>query len=286
MTTSLSPRTDRPVDPKIVSVIAEIHKSSAELGFQLLLVGATARIILLENVFGLNAGRATTDVDFAFALNSWNEFHAIKKHLVLNANFEESKGAAQRLYLRLPGFEHRFTVDLIPYGGIENTPNSIAWPPDMSFIMNVAGYSDAMAASVSVEISLGLIIQVASIPGITILKLFAWADRGTENPKDAIDLTSLLKGYYDAGNHERVYEDAIEVLADVEFDPVLACAWLLGTDAAAISSPETKAKLIDLLEGKQRTRLVEDMARASRGDENAIEQTSKLLEQFTKGFSV
>jgi len=70
MTPSLSPRTDRPVDPKIVSVIAEIYKASAELGFQLLLVGATARIILLENVFGLNAGRATTDVDFAFALNN------------------------------------------------------------------------------------------------------------------------------------------------------------------------------------------------------------------------
>jgi len=143
--------------------------------------------------------------------------------------------------------------------------------------MNVAGYSDAMAASVSVEISPGLIIQVASIPGITILKLFAWSDRGIENPKDAIDLTSLLKGYYDAGNHERVYEEANQVLADVDFDPVLACAWLLGNDSAAISSPGTKAKLIDLLEGEQRMRLVEDMARALRGQENAIEQTSQLL---------
>lgn len=285
MTPPLSSKDDRPIDPNVVSVIEKIHRASAELGFQLLLVGATARIILLENVFGLNAGRTTTDVDFAFALQSWGEFHAFKKYLVLNANFEESKSAAQRLYLRLPGFEHRFTVDLIPYGDIEITPNTIAWPPDMSFMMNVAGYADAMAASVSVEISPGFIIQAASIPGITILKLFAWSDRGLENPKDAIDLTSLLKGYYDAGNHERIYKDAIEVLEEVDFDPELAGAWLLGSDSAAISSPDTKSRLLALLGEKQRMRLVEDMARALKGQENAIEQTSKLLALFTKGFS-
>jgi predicted nucleotidyltransferase len=142
-------------------VIREIHKASTELGFQVFLVGATARIILLENVYGLNAGRATTDVDFAFALDNWEQFSAIKRYLISNANFEESADTVQRLHLRLPGFKHKFNVDLIPFGEIETTSSIIAWPPDMSIMMNVAGYADALSASISIEVSPGLTIVSA-----------------------------------------------------------------------------------------------------------------------------
>lgn len=281
----LIPRADRPVDPITISVIREIHKASAELGFQVLLVGATARIILLENVYGLNAGRATTDVDFAFALDSWEQFEEIKAHLVENANFEEAAGIAQRLLISLPGLKHWFTVDLIPFGKIETTPGTIACPPDMSFMMNVTGYADALTASLAVTVSPGLTIQVASLPGIAILKIFAWSDRGQENPKDAIDLTYLLRGYHEAGNSDRVYEDAIAIMEAVGYDIELAGAWLLGRDSAAIASPETGAILRELLEGNKRKRLEEDMAKAMRGQDDAIEHSAKLLEQFTKGFT-
>lgn len=66
----LTLRVDRPVEPLALQVIGEIHNASKALGFPVLLVGAMARIILLENVFGLNAGRATIDVDFAVAPNN------------------------------------------------------------------------------------------------------------------------------------------------------------------------------------------------------------------------
>ncbi|MDX8386599.1 MAG: hypothetical protein R8M11_08820 [Gallionella sp.] len=66
---SITLKPDRPLDPATLLVIQEIHKASTTLGFPVLLVGAMARIILLENIFGLSAGRATTDVDFAFALD-------------------------------------------------------------------------------------------------------------------------------------------------------------------------------------------------------------------------
>lgn len=102
-----------------------------------------ARIILLENIIGLSAGRATTDVDFAFALDDWEQFRALKTFLLLNASFEESRHVAHQLLLRIPGAEHKHKVDLIPFGGIETSPNTIAWPPDMAVMMNVAGYSDA-----------------------------------------------------------------------------------------------------------------------------------------------
>ncbi len=281
----LIPRPDRPVEPITISVIGEIHKASEGLGYPVFLVGAMARIILLESVFGLNAGRATTDVDFAFALDTWEQFAEIKNYLIANSHCVEDAKIAHRLYMKLPALKKSYKVDLIPFGGIEIKQNTIAWPPDRIFIMNVAGYSDALGASILVEVSQGLIINVASLPGIAILKIFAWSDRGQEDPKDAIDLASLLRSYHEAGNMDRIYEDAIQALEAVGFDIELAGAWLLGSDAAAMASQNTGAKLRELLLGNKRRRLEEDMTRAMLGREDALEYSHRLLEQFTIGFT-
>lgn len=283
---TLTPKPNRPVEPITLLVIHEIYKASKELGFPVFLVGAMARIILLENIFGLKAGRATIDVDFAFALDNWEQFRTIKTFLVSNAKFEEAEHVAHRLLLRPPGSEHKFKIDLIPFGGIETIPNTIAWPPDMSVIMNVTGYSDALAAAITVEVSPGIHIAVASLPGIAILKLFAWADRGQENPKDAIDLVSLLRSYHQAGNESRIYEEegALTALEAAGYDIELAGAWLLGSDAAAMASAQTKTNLRNLLAGIKRGRLIEDMARSMLGKEDALEYSHRLLDQFTSGF--
>jgi predicted nucleotidyltransferase len=281
----LTPKPDRPVEPITLSVIRKIHKASQALGFPVFLVGAMARIILLENIFGLSAGRATVDVDFAFALDNWEQFRTLKAFLVENANFEESRHLAHRLLMQLPGLEHKYKVDLIPFGGIETSPNTIAWPPDMDVMMNVAGYSDALAAAVTVEVGPGTNIAVASLPGIAVLKLFAWADRGQENPKDAIDLVSLLRSYHEAGNGSRIYEekDALAALETAEYDIELAGAWLLGKDAAVMVSAQTNSDLRTLLGGTLNGRLIADMARALRGKDDALNHARRLLEQFTNG---
>ncbi|MCK9389438.1 MAG: nucleotidyl transferase AbiEii/AbiGii toxin family protein [Sulfuritalea sp.] len=283
----LTPKPDRPVEPIALLVIQEIHKASKALGLPVFLVGAMARIILLENVHGLTVGRATTDVDFAFALDNWDQFTAIKASLLANTNFEESKHVAQRLHFRPEGLEHQYKVDLIPFGGIETSPNTIAWPPDMAVMMNVTGFADALAAAVSVEVSPGTSIAVASLPGIAILKIFAWADRGQENPKDAIDLVLLLRSYSDAGNADRLYEE-VNSLAAFEaagYDLELAGAWLLGSDAAVMVSTRTNTDLDTLLHGPKRQKLIEDMARAMLGRHDALDYSRRLLEQFTKGFT-
>lgn len=281
----LRPRADLPVDPITVLVIGEIHKASKVLGFPVFLVGATARIILLGNIYGLKAGSATSDVDFAFALDNWEQFKAIKAFLVSNANFEESINIPHRLLFQLPTLPHKAMVDLIPFGGIETSPNAIAWPPDMSVIMNVAGYSDALDAAVTVEVGPGINMAVASLPGIAILKLFAWEDRGRENWKDAADLAVLLRSYHEAGNENRIYEEpAITALVAVGYDIELAGAWLLGKDVAAMASAQTNRDLKELLTGAKSRRLIEDMARTMLAKENPLEYSRRLFEQFTKGF--
>jgi predicted nucleotidyltransferase len=283
----LTPKPDRPVEPVALLVIQEIHKASKALGLPVFLVGAMARIILLENVHGLPQGRATTDVDFAFALDNWDQFRTFKDYLIANADFSEAKHAAHRLNFRPEGLKHEYKVDLIPFGGIETSPNTIAWPPDMAVMMNVAGFRDALAAAVTVEVSAGVNIAVASLPGIAILKLFAWADRRQENPKDAIDFVLLLRSYHEAGNENRIYEEAaaLSALEAAGYDIELGGAWLLGSDAAAIASAQTNAELQALLNGARRGRLIEDMARAVLGRENAMEYSHRLLQQFSNGFT-
>ena len=282
----LTPKPDRPIDPLTLMVISEIQQAATKLGTPVFVVGAVARIILLEHIYGLSAGRATTDVDFAFALNDWEQFHALKTLLLENPRFNASKDVTHRLYFNAPDLEHSYKVDLIPFGSIETSPNTIAWPPDMAVMMNVAGFSDAFAAAVCVEVSPGIEAAVASLPGIAILKLFAWADRRHENPKDAFDLVMLLRSYHEAGNDSRIYENAsaLAALEAVDYDPELAGAWLLGSDVAAMVSTATAAGLETLLNGATRDRLIEDMSRAMRGREDAVGYASRLLSQFTKGF--
>ena len=157
----------------------------------------------------------------------------------------------------------------------------------MAIMMNVAGFNDAFAAAVRVEVSPEIQVTVASLPGIAILKLFAWADRRRENPKDAIDLVTLLRSYHEAGNEHRIYDDAsaLAALEAVGYDPELAGAWLLGNDVAAMASKATIEGLEALLDGATKDQLIEDMSRAMKGREDAKEYASRLLERFTKGFT-
>lgn len=275
----------RPVDPTALTVIREVWNASVALESASLLVGATARVLLLEHVFGLPEGRATRDIDFAFAVRDWEHFQAIKGHLTAGSAFREDR-MAQRLVFQPAGVAHPFVVDLIPFGGVESGQRVIAWPPDMSVLMNVAGYREALAAAVRVEVEPGLAIPVASIPAMAILKLFAWIDRGLENPKDALDLAALLRGYHEAGNQERIYADALAALEGAGYDIELGGAWLLGRDAAAIADRDIRDGLRTRLEdAKSRDRLAADMARALRGRDDAFGAAGSLLGQFVRGFA-
>ena len=197
------------------------------------------------------------------------------------------RNVAHQLFLRLPGAEHKYKVDLIPFGKIEASHNTITWPPDLAVMMNVAGFGDALVAAVTVEVSPGMSIAIATLPGIAILKLFAWADRGQADRRDAVDLVTLLRSYNEAGNASRIYEEAsaLAALEAAGYDLELAGAWLLGNDAAAMVSAQTNADLGTLLNGPKRQRLIEDMARAMLGRDDSLEYSDRLLEQFTIGFT-
>ena len=130
-------------------------------------------------------------------------------------------------------------------------------------------------------------IAIATLPGIAILKLFAWADRGQADRRDAVDLVTLLRSYNEAGNASRIYEEAsaLAALEAAGYDLELAGAWLLGNDAAAMVSAQTNADLGTLPNGPSLHRSGHALARAMLGRDDSLEYSDRLLEQFTIGFT-
>lgn len=190
-----------PADPTTIAITRHLVAACDSLGVPCLIVGATARVLVLENVFGLSPGRATRDVDFAVAVDSWERFDGLKGQLVATGYFRASVDQKQRLHFHPTGIP----VDLVPFGGIEGPGHIVAWPPDMAIQLSVVGYDDALRSSLEIALDSGLEVRVASLPGQALLKIQAWADRGAATGgKDAQDLAILMRTYEQAAEPSRI----------------------------------------------------------------------------------
>lgn len=282
----LSVKPDRPVAPLTVAVMREVDVLMKELKLTYFVCGAMARDILLQHIYGIDTGIATADVDFGVATENWEQFENIKARLTATGRFEPAKKLAQRLYYKVNANSIGYPLDIIPFGGVENPRNSIEWPPDMDEVMNVIGYEEALANTVEIQVENEFVVPVTSLPGLALLKLFAWTDRGNRDPKDALDLVTLLRTYHEAGNQDRLYSEEFKLLEDAGFDPVAASPKLLGKDVRNIAKPETLEQALAVLnDAKLLDRLVTHMAPRLRSADDPIAAAERLLEQFKAGLT-
>jgi predicted nucleotidyltransferase len=219
-------------------------------------------------------------VDFAVAVQDWQQFEALKTRLLARGTFTTAGKAKQRLYYKGEQGDRDYHLDLVPFGGISQGTNEIAWPPDMKIIMNVAGYDDVLAAAELVKFAPGFDGRVVSLAGLAILKLVAWSDRGKDNPKDAQDLIHLMDNYAAAGNFDRVYEDD-EAIEAGDYDPDVAGVYLLGKDIRRLASPQTLAVLQQIIE-RDFDHLLLEMIKPLRHLDNVeqrVESRLRLLQQ-------
>ena len=203
-----------------------------------MLVGATARDLLLFHVYGgPQPSRRTRDIDFAITVNSWESFEAVRNALLAQGNFSPSKVQHRLLYSSstVPEVE----VDIIPFGGVASPEEMITWPPELDTAMNVAGFEEALSTIVWISVTEALVIPVVSLPGLAVLKLFAWSDRRWDG--DATDVRQVIRLYADAGNEDRLYDSPLA--EEFDFDLELGGAKLLGADVVALCRPATLQKL-------------------------------------------
>jgi len=142
------------------------------------------------------------------------------------------------------------------------------------------GQNNLPNASAAVQISVAedLTIPGVSLPGLAVLKLFAWADRRAD--KDATDLYRLIRFYVDAGNEDRLYES--DLPEAFEFDMELAGASLLGSDVTALCTADTLQKLVQTFSGDAIERLRAQMLERGYRSEQVEEQSARLIEAFFK----
>jgi len=175
------------IDPVPLALYETLSDVACSLGISFFVVGATARDMIFELGYGLPSKQATLDIDFGVRVASWGEFEKLKESLLIRGHFKQDK-EVQRLQYR-----GELLVDILPFGEIADAKGEIRWPPDEDLVMSMVGFEDAyrVAREVRVRASPPLDILVASIPGLTIMKLVSWAVRPEDRSKDAVDLAHI-----------------------------------------------------------------------------------------------
>lgn len=242
----LTIRNDRPLDPLAVSLLRHVNDAARDGSLDWFIGGATARDIVLTHLHGIDPERATVDIDIGVSIEAWANHAALRERLIATGVFSERRDQPHRLYYRETGAEQMY-LDIVPFGGIQNAANEITWPPDDAIRLNVSGFPEALQAALHVEIDAGFAVPVASLPSLAMLKILAWRDRHHESRKDATDLFVLMRWYFEAGNQDRVYEEAIEIMEHYDYDATLAASWLLGRDTGAVAADATRVQLLEAL---------------------------------------
>lgn len=273
------------IDPVVISVLGEIHKVASRQQLPFFIVGAMARDLLLEFEHGFTSKRATADIDIAVAVENWSRFERFKEELLQTPDFYHGR-EAQRVI-----FRDKLPVDIVPFGGIAGANGHIAWPPDQSFKMSVAGFEECQRHSIPVKVSVDpeLVVQVVTLAGLAILKIVSWDDNPERRRKDAPDLFLILQNYLDAGNLDRLFEEAPDLIEAGDYDYELTSARLLGRDFSRIASPATKKILLRILEResgrKQGHRMAMDVVQSDGCRFLDYERVTAYFESLLKGLT-
>lgn len=227
----------------VQEIIMAIQEIAAPDTYDFLLIGATARDLIMDGKYDIKPSRGTLDVDFAIYVPHWEGFSLIMKKLVNSGRFTGTSIQHRLCYMETTD------VDILPFGAIQNTEGEYTWPPDFMDGMNVAGFIEVNNHGILIESKPdNLRFRVAPIHGICIMKLFAWKDRKYKTNKDAKDLWFILANYLELKMN--IMYDQYEDLAIAEdFDIIISAARMLGRDMKEIliENPLVHAKICEII---------------------------------------
>lgn len=222
----------------LVGLYQKINAHTEALGIPYLVIGATARDIILHHGYGAAIERGTRDIDFGIQVQNWDQFEQLKEHLLKNG-FTPVQTKVHQLVTTVPNGES-WEIDIIPFGNIAGDGNSITWPPQHDIRMSVTGFNEAFKHALDVKITNNpnLNIKVASPAGMLLLKLISWLEREhSVRRKDAMDIFYLTRHYSKIPDiADSLYED--DFMDAQNYDEHKASTMKLATDACSIANEE------------------------------------------------
>ncbi len=274
------------IDPRTVSVFKTLAVVTTDLNLPFVVVGATARDLVLHHGHGAALRSLTSDVDFAIQIPDWNVFNVLKERLC--AEGFQTTSDEQRLIC-----PRNTMVDIVPFGPVADESESIAWPPTGEIVMNVLGFQETCEAAewVRIDDETVLDIPVATPAGMALLKLVAWTDRAIDKRgRDALDISYLLSNYEVIPSvfEEMYQENNTHMMETYGWDITLAAANLLGRDARRIAEDNTYEMIKRFSNGEVSNRRIEKLIEemCSYPDDWKYERNEQLLSAFFAGFDV
>jgi predicted nucleotidyltransferase len=276
------------IDPLTIELFEDITNVAESMGIQFFVVGATARDMILEYGYEIRTQRATMDIDLGVQVVNWDQFENLKQGLIDTTYFKLVPERQQSLI-----YKDDLRIDIIPFGKIAEPEHRFNWPAEDGIEMNTLGFVESYEDALFVRLRERPVLDIrfASLAGLALMKIIAWNDNPARG-RDAKDLILIIHNYLDAGNQERLFEKEIDIIDRLrergDVDYLKAGARLLGRDIRAIATPESKRKILEILEqetgDKDRYKLVEEMTDSKSWDTTVeFEENIELLEQMKLG---
>ena len=266
------------IDSSYISAIKEIKKVADSQEISFFIIGALARDIIMEYFYEIKAPRITMDIDLGIKVSSWDKFNKLINTLEKSGEFKRLKEKHRILY-------NDIIIDIIPFGDISDKNERIIWPPENEVVMSVMGFNEVYNYSTLVRLqnSPTLEVKITTLPGLAILKLFAWRDSFPNRSKDAEDLLFIMKNYENAGIFEKLYESELHLLESEDFDNQIAGIVLLGKEMSKICTNQSFGYLRKIINEEtsknSNFNLIRDMLLSRRDDFNRILYLLKKLKE-------
>jgi len=265
----------------LVEVYGKIHSLAVSLDIPLLIVGATARDIILVHGFHAQIERGTRDVDFAIEVKNWAHYETLR-HALVEHGFTQHEQETQKLTIN-DSDNKPWEIDLIPFGGVSDTDGQITWPPEHAIVMSVLGFEEVYAHAWDVTLSQtpALTVRVASPAGILLLKLIAWTERRLSVPgKDATDLYYVIRHYSKIPSViNALYDDGYMEAND--YDDIQASAMKLADEVLIMSHPATLSHLYAMLfnDEYKLEKLTTDISKYTRAEYDEAEALVAIIKK-------
>ena len=181
---------NRITDEVVIELLRVILPVLEAAGVDYFVVGAFARDAeLLAKGHTDPTVRKTRDLDLAVMVGSIETYDALKTALAQLPGLEESQSEPYKFI-----FRQAYEVDLLPFGAIADEKGQVELKARQAFVLELTGIEEVYPFAETIETQEGLQLNVASLPGVILLKLIAWNDR-PERQKDIRDIDHILNNF-------------------------------------------------------------------------------------------